>query len=45
MGSSLPRHGARIRTKTQAEQNKKTERKTMGKLQVSIKKIIEQKSI
>ena len=38
MGSSLPRHGARIRTKTQAEQNKKTERKTKGRLQVSIKK-------
>ena len=35
MGSSLPRHGARVRTKTQEKEQKKTK----GKLHVSIKNI------
>ena len=34
MGSSLPKHGARIRTKTQSKKKKKTK----GRLQVSTKK-------
>ena len=39
MGSSLPRHGARIRTKTQEKEPKKKKKKnTKGRLQVSTKK-------
>ena len=37
MGSSLPRHGARIRTKTQ-KKNKKTKKKTKKKKQKKTKK-------
>ena len=37
MGSSLPRHDAKVRTKTQSR-TKRTERKTKGRLQVSTKK-------
>ena len=39
MGSSLPRHGARVRTKTQNKTKKK--KNTKGGLQVSTKKNIE----
>ena len=38
MGFSLPRHGARVRTKTQEKEQKK-KKNTKGKLQVSTKKI------
>ena len=36
MDSNLPRHGARVRTKTQEKEQKKN---TKGRLQVSTKKI------
>ena len=44
MGSSLPRHGARVRTrhKDKTEKNKK-KKKHKGRLQVSTKKNIEKK--
>ena len=35
MGSSFPRHGARIRTKTQSKGTKKNKKNTKGRLQVS----------
>ena len=43
MGSSLPRHGARVRTrhKDKNKKNKKKKKKTKGKLQVSTRKNIE----
>ena len=37
ISSSLPRHGARIRTETQKQNQQKQKRKTKGRLQVSTK--------
>ena len=39
MGSSLPRHGARVRTRHKDKTKKNKKKKTKGKLQVSTKKI------
>ena len=40
MGSSVPRHGARVRTKTQEKEKKQQKKKnTKGRLQVSKKYI------
>ena len=38
MGSSLPRHGARVRTRHK-DKKKNKKKKTKGRLQVSTKKI------
>ena len=40
MGSSVPRHGARVRTKTQ-EKEQKQQQKYHGRLQVSTKRNIQ----
>ena len=38
MGSSLPRHGARVRTRHKDKTKKNKKKKTKGRLQVSTKK-------
>ena len=38
MGSSLPRHGARVRTRHKDKNKKNKKKKTKGRLQVSTKK-------
>ena len=46
MGSSLPRHGARVRTRHKDQKKKKNKKKkSKGRLQVSTKKNIEKESI
>ena len=48
MGSSLPRHGTRVRTRYKDQKKKKKKnkkKKTKGRLQVSTKKNIEKESI
>ena len=47
MGSSLPRHGARVRTrhKDKNKKNKKKKKKIKDRLQVSTKKYIEKKNL
>ena len=45
ISSSLPRHGARIRTKSTQQIGKRNKNKTKDRLQVSTKKNIEQKEL
>ena len=46
MGSSLPRHGARVRTRHKDKtKNNKKKKKTKGRMQVSIKKYIKKKNL
>ena len=39
MGSSLPRHGAKVRTRHKDKNKKNKKKKNKGRLQVSTKKI------
>ena len=39
MGSNLPKHGARVRTRHKDKNKKNKKKKTKGRLQVSTKKI------